>query len=133
MTPVIFPIVLSCYSHSRNQGKDGEIISLPDKPLSDESGLPKLCVVNEGEKPNFHKTITAIQVWCLLLLWSDFSFSYRGTNILNWVSKVRHCEYFEAITRHSIVTSVEKVLSCCWTRWGRDLNVLKYTCREYHR
>lgn len=72
----------------------------------------------------------ATEVWCLLPLWSDFSFLYRRTNLLNWMPKVRHCEYFEAITKNRNL--VEKVLSCCWTRWGRDLNVMKYTCPEYH-
>lgn len=60
MTPVIFPIDFLC-SHSINQGKDGEIISLKDKSLSYESSLPKLCVVNEG-KTNFHNVSAAIQV-----------------------------------------------------------------------
>lgn len=63
-------------------------------------------------------------------LWSDFSFLYSRNTPLNQVPKVRQCEYFKATTRHSSVTSVEKVLSCCWPRWGCDLNVLKCTCLE---
>lgn len=98
--------------------------SLLDTPLSYKSSLPKLCIVNEGKKKPL-RIITATLVWCLLPLGSDFSFLCRRTNLLNWMPKVRPCEYFEAITRRSIVTLAEKVLSCWWTRWGRDLDVVE--------
>lgn len=67
--------------------------------------------------------------WRLHPLWSDFSLLYSRNTPLNQVPKVRQCECFKAMTRHSSVTSAE-VLSCCWPRWGCDLNVLKYTCLE---